>query len=195
MKGLFYFLMNKKLSIFLIIIVFVFSYTIYESLKLEKKLSKTNFNQTGTIISKLPSKVLWKNLKASDDFELEKFIGLGSKLVIHFWATWCGPCEAEFPELVKLAKTVAEFGSNGDKVKFILVAVNDEKSKVLKFLSKFELSNNIILVTDDIDEYKRFGTYKLPETFLFNSDGKVIKKFSGQQVWTESKMVNFFRNL
>lgn len=191
LKGLFRFCMNKKLSIFLLIILFVFSYTVYESLKLEKKLSKTNFSQTGTIILKFPENVIWNNIKSGEKFDYNEILIGGSKVVVHFWATWCAPCEAEFPELVELAKII----SNNDKIKFILVAVNDDKLKVSKFLSKFHLSNNIYVVSDDADEYKRFGTYKLPETFLFNYDGEVIKKYSGQQAWSEGKMVRFFQDL
>ncbi|MEX1099099.1 MAG: hypothetical protein WEB87_01660, partial [Bacteriovoracaceae bacterium] len=83
-------------------------------------------------------------------------------------------------------------------LKFLFVAVNDEKKDVKKFLKKYkvEKNNNFLILTDDeFVHQKFFGTYKLPETYLFGKDAKLLRKFSGAQNWLEPAFVNYFSNI
>lgn len=103
-------------------------------------------------------------------------------LVVHFWGTWCGPCEAEFPALLDLAK---RFESSG--LHFLLIAVNDEKMKVNKFLKRFDLpKNTTIAIDNDRVSMSLMGTVKVPETYLFSATGIHLKKYVGPQDWEHS---------
>ena len=189
-KGLFTF-MNKKLLIFLAVIAFTFGYTIYESMKLDKKLAAQSSIRTGAIIKSYPKYIKFKDLFDKKVFDQKSIFDGKSKIIVHFWATWCGPCELEFPELVELTAKL-----KGDpSIKFVFVAVNDELKKIQKFLKKFNLEANTIVLKDDNNGFKSFGTYKLPETYIFGADGKVIKKYSGQQAWASDTLVNYFKSL
>jgi thiol-disulfide isomerase/thioredoxin len=184
--------MNNKLIIFLTLISFIFGFAVYEAKMLDSKLSSSQTNSTGTILKVLPQNVIFKDFKTGKNVDLSMLTGGGSKLFIHFWATWCGPCEVEFPELVDMIHLFKD----KKNVKFLLVAVNDDAKKVTKFLRKFSLDNdNILILTDDENQFQRFGTYKLPESFVFNNDNKIVKKFSGQQPWTQKYLVDFFKLL
>lgn len=101
--------------------------------------------------------------------------------VIHFWGSWCGPCEAEFPELIEFAKKLKD--SNVD---FILIAVNDEIVSIKKFLKRFgELPSNIQIAIDNSGQsMKNFGTIKVPETYFFDKRGSSISKYIGPQDWS-----------
>ena len=181
--------MNNKLTIFLIMTSFVFGYAVYEAVKLDGKLGGNNFTQTGSVLKKLPETV---DFKTMDDEVFDFKTVSDQKLFIHFWATWCGPCEVEFPELVEF---INHFKNKSD-LKFLIVAVNDDPKKVKKFLARFSIDNkNVFLLKDDTNSYNKFGTYKLPETFLFASGGSLVRKFPGQQVWTQEFLVNFFQNI
>jgi cytochrome c biogenesis protein CcmG/thiol:disulfide interchange protein DsbE len=183
--------MNKKLIIFFSIIIFVFGFTIYEAMKLDQKFGDNSSSVTGTVIKKFPN-VDFTDLHSKKKITLNTFFNKNEIIVIHFWATWCGPCEAEFPELVKMIHLLKE----NKKLRFILVAVNDQKPKMLKFLSKFDLNlDSITLLEDKTNSHKQFGTYKMPETFTFSSEGQIIKKFTGQKKWTELSHITFFNSL
>lgn len=103
-------------------------------------------------------------------------------LFIHIWGTWCAPCEKEMPELIAWAKYL-----NGRGIKFVLLAVNDDEVKIQKFMKRFlPLPSNIVLTIDrDNKVMERFGTLKVPETFLFNKEGKHLNKFVGPQEWLQ----------
>jgi len=183
--------MNNKLLIFSFIVIFIFGYTLYEANKIQDKLGSTA-SSTGTIIKQMPSVVFDSYTEENKKIDPKVLATEGNFLFIHFWATWCGPCELEFPDLVELIKLMKD----KKNLKFLLVAVNDDKVKIKKFLKKYELTlDNVVLLEDKINAHKEFGTYKMPETFLFNPKNEVVKKFTGQQVWTQKHIVDLFKAL
>lgn len=97
----------------------------------------------------------------------------------HFWATWCGPCEKELPDFIKF---INRFGG---EVKGFLIASKDNKAKAVATLSKFDLAKNFVVIHDtDGELLKNFGSLRVPETFIFDSRGDLVKKFVGPQDWT-----------
>lgn len=179
--------MNNKFFIFLAIVGFTFGYAAYEMIKLEGKLVSP---VSEIVIRSIPSDLSFKDFNTGKPYQIEEQEKV--KTLVHFWATWCAPCEIEFPELVQFINLMKE----RDDYKFLLVAVDDEDKKVKKFLAKFNIENkNVVLLKDSDKNFQKFGTYKLPETFLFNSTFQTLRKFSGQQAWTQNTLVNYFNSL
>jgi cytochrome c biogenesis protein CcmG/thiol:disulfide interchange protein DsbE len=111
----------------------------------------------------------------------KEFLKGSSGVFVHIWGTWCAPCEKEMPEFLKYAESVKKMG-----IKFLLVAVNDESKKIQKFMSRFVIPSNVTIVLDkDNTAMDLFGTLKVPESFLFDSNGKHINKFIGPQEWLQ----------
>lgn len=63
----------------------------------------------------------------------------GQKLVVNFWASWCGPCVEEMPELVRLSR---EYEKKG--VRFIGIGVDSEQN-VKNFLKKVPVDYPIVI--------------------------------------------------
>ena len=94
----------------------------------------------------------------------------GGVKLVNFWASWCAPCRAEHPQLETLAK---------DGVTIYGVNYKDEDMKALRFLD--ELGNPYAALMADkkgrtgLD----WGLYGVPETFVIDKDGVIIKRFAG----------------
>jgi thiol-disulfide isomerase/thioredoxin len=72
----------------------------------------------------------------------------GKLLLVNFWATWCGPCAVEFPDLEDTYRMY-----RGRNFQFVSVSENDpaEKAAVLEFLRKHHASSlNLLFATPDI---------------------------------------------
>lgn len=102
-------------------------------------------------------------------FSVDDLAG-GEVVLVNFWASWCAPCRAEHPQLVALAdEGVDIFGVN----------YKDEPAKARKFLD--DLGNPFArLVADPTGRTGLdWGLYGVPETFIIDGDGKVVKRFAG----------------
>jgi peroxiredoxin len=112
---------------------------------------------------------------------LRKNIGTEKLLLVNFWATWCGPCLEEFPELQKMVRMYAK-----RDLAIVTVSINspDEKKFVLNFLQKQHAINKNLLFdgNDSSDAVSAFGTdWKggVPYTVLIGMKGEILFKTQG----------------
>lgn len=131
------------------------------------------------------------------DFEFKDIYGRpfkfshwqGKVLLINFWASWCAPCVSEFSELVKLAEAM--------KNQLVIVAISNDANvdDINQFLAKqnkniqqWTRDKNFLIVWDDQKiSQRQFGVLRLPETYLINSQGKIVQKFIGEEKWNSDE--------
>ena len=96
--------------------------------------------------------------------------------LLNFWATWCGPCKKELPDLIELSKDFAH-----RNVRFIGVSL-DRGPNIIEDVRSFVRQENIpyqnVLATDELVE--AYGNVRsIPTTVLINADGKIVQTFIG----------------
>ena len=109
----------------------------------------------------------------------------GTPVIVNFWATWCGPCRAEFPEFQEAA--VDNAGS------LVIIGVNststDQAESIPTFLEEFGITFPIVLDEqgDVVDLYRVLG---LPTTVFIDSNGVINEVFTGplNKAYIESKI-------
>ncbi len=112
--------------------------------------------------------------------------------IIHFWATWCGPCVEEIPEIIKFNNAYIN-----QKVKVILVSVDMRtkiKSALIPFLKKQDIEAKVIVISDpDMNRWiplidkKWEGT--IPATLIFSKNQRQFypHPFNFDELETEVK--------
>lgn len=111
----------------------------------------------------------------------------GKVIFINFWATWCGPCKAEMPNIQSLYDSL----KNKDIV-FILVSDEDEET-VRKFLDKSQYTFPVYLRDKELPEV--FETRGIPATFIISRGGNVVFKHVGAAKWDDESSLSFIRSL
>ena len=108
----------------------------------------------------------------------------GKPLIVNFWATWCGPCVQEMPELNALAAANA---ANGVTVLGIGI---DSPSNIVEFGNRLKITYPLVVGgLNATDLSRNFGNKAggLPYTVLIGADGQVKKTYLGKLKFEELK--------
>jgi len=102
-----------------------------------------------------------------DEFKLSDHIGK-EVIILNFFATWCGPCNAEMPELAAYHESVK------DKAVFMLgIDAQEKPEKVRSFFRKYEAYYPAGIDDDDTGVGDLYGVTGYPTTVLIGVDGKI----------------------
>jgi thiol-disulfide isomerase/thioredoxin len=108
-------------------------------------------------------------------FKLADFFG--KVMVVNLWATWCGPCRREIPELVKLHK---EFQSRGVEIVGLSTENPDASAeKVRKFIQDFQIDYRIGWAPAEVAVPLMQGHEAIPQIFVISRDGRILQRFVG----------------
>jgi thiol-disulfide isomerase/thioredoxin len=96
----------------------------------------------------------------------------GRPVLLTFWASWCGPCRMELPELQKLAAELEDQG-------LALVTVNMDQSPAMgmKFLERNGINVPVFLMSSS--DLRALGVGSLPTNVLLDRDGRPAQIFEG----------------
>ena len=129
-------------------------------------------------LSALPKEILNAENKAVNGAPPIKLSDYSGKILfINLWATWCGPCRIETPELVRLNK---EFQSRG--VEMIGLSTEDPDAsaqKVLEFMREYDVNYQIGWATRDVAITLMQGRTSIPQSFIIARDGRILNRFIG----------------
>ncbi len=114
----------------------------------------------------------------------------GTVVLVNFWATWCPPCREEIPSMVKLNQAMA-----GKPFRMIALSIDEGgKEAIGQFFAKSGQTLPAYLDTEQ-KVAKLYGTTGVPETFVVDKKGVILKKIIGGMDWGAAEVVGYLSNL
>jgi thiol-disulfide isomerase/thioredoxin len=131
---------------------------------------------------------------------LRALMATGDAVILHFWASWCGPCMQELPEIGRLAQTL-----KGRRVQVVSVSHDDAWPEIdaalAKTNGKAQPDAGVWLreIEGQSGEPNRMlrvhlGTELLPETYVLQ-DGQALVRLINSQPWADPKLLGVLQRL
>ena len=114
----------------------------------------------------------------------------GQVVVLNVWATWCEPCRVEMPALQRLYESMDTSG-----LKLVSVSIDEtDPATVRQFRDEFKLTFPIYQDRSRAIE-RIYQTTGVPETFVIDRNGEIVKKVIGAAEWDSRANQDLFRRL
>jgi len=108
----------------------------------------------------------------------------GKVVVLNFWATWCPPCREEIPSMVRLNQAM-----QGKPFQMLAVSIDEGgRDAVGAFFRKSGVVLPALLDSDS-KVARRYGTTGVPETFVIDAKGVILKKVIGAMDWSSPQVL------
>ena len=112
-------------------------------------------------------------------------------VVLNLWATWCGPCRQEMPELVKMSK---EYKSRGLVVIGVATSYNEQNDQghVKEYVQSQSVPYKIVwddgtLARPLVEAVQ--GKSVIPQSFVVARDGRIVKHFTGFSAYSTPQLM------
>jgi thiol-disulfide isomerase/thioredoxin len=110
------------------------------------------------------------SLKSLDGRTVSKDSLKGEVVVLNFWASWCGPCMGEIPELKQVAAN--------SKARIVGIALDDDGAETVKPFAESHQINYTVLLGDQ-DIFQQFNGVGIPYTLVLDRSQRIVKVYRG----------------
>lgn len=97
----------------------------------------------------------------------------GKVVIVNFWATWCGPCRMEIPDLIKLQEKYR------DNLVVVGLSIDEGPAEAVKAYAAAEKINYPVAVVGKDIEKLFGGITAVPSTFIVSPDGGIVQRHVG----------------
>lgn len=113
----------------------------------------------------------------------------GKVVLVNFWASWCGPCVHEMPELTRLHNDMAD-----KPFKVIAINVGESKDRVKQFTDSIHFEPSVLL--DSLSQsFESWGVKILPTSYLIDGTGLVRYRAQGDPGWDQQPTYDIIEGL
>ncbi|RWQ71299.1 redoxin domain-containing protein [Bacillus cereus] len=182
--------MWRKLTI-IVVLLCLAGYAAYEQLGNKEQAVKVKQEKSEAAMKEIIARNGIEIGKSAPDFELTKLDGTnvklsdlkGKKVILNFWATWCGPCQQEMPDMEAFYK---EHKENVE-----ILAINytpSEKGGGEEKVSNFIKEKGItfpVLLDKNIDVTTAYKVITIPTSYFIDTKGVIQDKFIGPMTQKE----------
>jgi len=113
----------------------------------------------------------------------------GKPLLVNFWATWCGPCLIEAPELVELSEEYQ------GRIQIIGVSTSDTPEQIREYAKANKIGYPLLVGLDREDVATAFGLGEtIPMTVFIKADGTIVSRLNGINTkdWFRARINSLF---
>ena len=96
----------------------------------------------------------------------------GKPIILNFWASWCGPCKMEMPEIQKF------YEQYGEEIHFLLVSVDESLDTAKTFISDSGYTFPVYFDTTSMGGYL-YGASSIPLTYFIDAQGNLAAYYIG----------------
>ncbi|HDR6217809.1 MULTISPECIES: redoxin domain-containing protein [Bacillus] len=182
--------MWRKLTI-IVVLLCLAGYAAYEQFGNKEQAVKVKQEKSEAVMKEIIARNGIEIGKSAPDFELTKLDGTnvklsdlkGKKVILNFWATWCGPCQQEMPDMEAFYK---EHKENVE-----ILAINytpSEKGGGEEKVSNFIEEKGItfpVLLDKNIDVTTAYKVITIPTSYFIDTKGVIQDKFIGPMTQKE----------
>ena len=105
----------------------------------------------------------------------------GRVVLLNFWASWCAPCIDELPSLMALHRRLPGLAILG-------VSIDGDSQAYRSFLAEYRV--DFPTIRDPSQEtMHRYGTVQIPESYLIDRSGHIVRKYVSEQDWTDPEVL------
>lgn len=102
----------------------------------------------------------------------------GRVVLLNFWATWCGPCVIEMPDLDALAKKYRRAG-----LEVVAVSLDEKGPETIRPFYRKHSLNHLAIYHDGQEAARTFGVRTMPTTYLIDREGLLMGHVPGFAHW------------
>lgn len=113
----------------------------------------------------------------------------GKVVLINIWATWCGPCRYEIPELIKLQQT---WRGQGFEVLGVSVDAEETANDVAPFVKEKAINYSVVIDTEG-EIANLFETNVIPTSALIDREGRIVWTHVGTVEADDAALVSAIR--